>query len=69
MSKYGPTRGEWIFRLVFSLAGLGLIGLLFALRGIPSGPGLVEVVGIAGAFFAGTAVLAVRALLKDRDQG
>lgn len=69
MSKYGPTRGEWIFRLVFSLAGLAFIGVLFAVRGVPKGPGLVEVVGIAGAFFAGTVILAIRALLRGKDQG
>lgn len=69
MNKYGPTRGEWIFRLVFSLAGLAFIGVLFAVRGIPNGPGLVEVVGIAGLFFAGTVVMAIRALLHRDDQG
>lgn len=51
-----------------SLCGLACIGVLFAVRGVPKGPGLVEVVGIAGAFFGGTAVLSARALLK-RDQG
>ena len=64
MSKYGPTRGEHLFRLVFSLFGLGAISVLIAMRGIPKGPGLVEVVGIAGAFFAGTLILSARALLR-----
>ena len=64
MSKYGPTRGEHMFRLVFSVFGLACIGVLFAVRGVPKGPGLVEVVGIAGVFFAGTAVLSARALLR-----
>lgn len=64
MSKYGPTRGEHLFRLIFSLAGLAFIGVLFAVHGIPRGPGLVEVVGIAGAFFGGTAILSARALLR-----
>mgnify|MGYP000550012972 CR=1 FL=1 len=67
MSKYGPTRGEWIFRLAFSVAGLVMIGVLIAIRGVPKGPGLVEVVGIAGVFFAGTAVMAIRALLRRPD--
>ena len=57
MSKYGPTRGEHIF-------GLACIGVLLAVRGVPKGPGLVEVVGIAGAFFGGTLVLSARALLR-----
>ena len=64
MSKYGPTRGEHLFRLAFSVFGLGCIGVLFAVRGVPKGPGLVEVVGIAAVFFTGTAVLSARALLR-----
>jgi hypothetical protein len=35
MSKYGPTRGEHLFRLIFSLFGLGCIGVLFAVQGVP----------------------------------
>lgn len=68
MKKFGPTRGELIFRLVFSLAGLAMLGVLLAVRGLPEGPGLVEVVGLAGAFFGGTVVLSIRALLR-RDHG
>lgn len=68
MSKYGPTRGEHLFRLVFSIFGLGCIGVLFAVQGVPKGPGLFEVVGIVGLFFAVTAVLSARALIR-RDQG
>lgn len=68
MSKYGPTRGEHLFRLIFSIFGLGCIGVLFAVQGVPRGPGLVEVVGIAGAFFGGTFILSARALLR-RNQG
>lgn len=64
MSKYGPTRGEHLFRLIFSIFGLGCIGVLFAVQGVPRGPGLVEVVGIAGAFFGGTFALSARALLR-----
>jgi len=64
MRKYGPTRGEHLFRLIFSLFGLGCIGVLFTVHGVPRGPGLVEVVGIAAAFFGGTAVLSARALLR-----
>lgn len=64
MSKYGPTRGEHLFRLIFSIFGLGCIGVLFAVQGVPRGPGLVEVVGIAGAFFGGTLILSARALLR-----
>lgn len=66
MSKFGPSRGEWLFRLAVSLAGLALLGLALALRGLPEGPGLIEVVGVAGLFFGGTAVMAARALLRKR---
>ena len=65
---FGPTRGELRFRLVFSLAGLAL--MLFALfyRGVPTGPAFVEVVGLAGLFFGGTAIWTIRKLMKrDRE--
>lgn len=62
--KFGPTRGELKFRLAFSLAGLGLLGVALYLRGLPEGPGLVEVVGVSVLFFGGTAVLAIRGLLR-----
>lgn len=68
MKKFGPSRGELIFRLCFSLAGLALLAVALALRGLPEGPGLIEVVGLAGTFFGGTAVLSIRALLR-RDHG
>lgn len=57
MSKYGPTRGEWKFRLVFSLIGLTGIIVAFAYRGV-SGIAVAEVVGICGTFFLGSAVWA-----------
>lgn len=54
--KYGPTRGELQFRAVFSAFGLVAIGVLVAVRGVPKGPGLVEVFGIALLFFGGSLV-------------
>lgn len=68
MNRFGPSRGEWWFRLAFSVAGLALLSALLAIRGLPEGPGLVEVVGLAGAFFGGTLVLSIRALWRDRDR-
>ena len=53
--KYGPSRGEHLFRLVFSLAGLGFLGVAVALRGLPSGPAFVEIGLLAGGFLGGTA--------------
>jgi xanthosine utilization system XapX-like protein len=69
MSKFGPDRGELRFRLVFSLVGLALLGVAVAIRGIPSGPALVEVFGIAGLFFGGTAVWTIWKLTKGGKDG
>lgn len=49
MSK-GPDRAELWVRLVISLVILVLIGVAIHVHGIPEGPGLVEVVGVAGLF-------------------
>ena len=62
--KYGPTRGEYWLRLAISLGGLGMIVAVVALQGLPEGPGLVEVVGIAGLFFGGSAIMALRGLWR-----
>lgn len=61
-----PTRGEVIFRLLFSVAGLGLLAVAVAVRGIANAPALVEVVGIAGLFFGGTAIWSLHKLWKMR---
>jgi hypothetical protein len=55
-SKFGPSRGELWFRLAFSVLGLAMMGFALWYRGIPEGPALFEVVGLAGAFFGGTAI-------------
>jgi hypothetical protein len=52
--KYGPTRGEWWFRLVFSLCGLVLLAVAIKVRGI-SGAAWFEIMGIGGVFLGGTA--------------
>ena len=64
MRKFGPSRGELLFRLAVSLAGMALLAAALMMRGLPEGPGLVEVVGVAGLFFGVTAVLSLRALLR-----
>lgn len=61
--KYGPTRGELIFRLVVSALGLVFLLIAVAITGMPSGPALFELVGIAGLFLGGTAVWAARRLI------
>jgi hypothetical protein len=68
MKRHGPDRSELIFRLVFSLVGLVVLAGAVAIRGIPTGPALVEVFGIAGLFFGGTALWTVWKLTKgDKD--
>ena len=67
--KYGPTRGEFVFRAVFSVLGLMAIGVLVAVRGVPKGPGLVEVFGIALAFFGGTLVHSLWQLRASAGRG
>ncbi len=63
----GPTKSELWFRLAFSLFGLALLGLAIAVRGIANSAALVEVVGIAGAFFGGTAIWSAMKLWRARD--
>ena len=68
MSRFGPTRGEWKFRLAFSLGGLGLLaGGLFYRRDADFGPGAWEAILISLAFFGGTALWSIRALM-GRDE-
>ncbi len=48
--KFGPTKRELQFWLAASLAGFALMGVALGLHGFPSGPGIVEVVLVPGAF-------------------
>jgi hypothetical protein len=64
MTRFGPGRGELWFRLIVSLAGLATIGVAAAVR--PVGPAWIEIVGLGGAFFGGTALWSARALRKAR---
>ncbi|MFP4303881.1 hypothetical protein [Rhodosalinus sp.] len=54
MSGYGPSRGELRFRLIVSLAGLAMIVAAISTR--PPSPAWIEMVGIGGVFFGGTAI-------------
>lgn len=62
--EFGPTRGELIFRAVVSVFGLAFVGLAVWYRGLPEGPALFEVIGVAGALFGGTLGLSVWRLIK-----
>jgi hypothetical protein len=68
LSKFGPSRGEIRFRLLFSLAGLAMLGAIIAYRGMPTGPAFFEVVGLGLAFFGGTAVWAIVKLSRPPEE-
>lgn len=62
--KYGPSRGELLFRLAFSLAGLVFLGAALAIHGVPTGPAFVELGLIAGGFLGGSAALSAWRLIR-----
>jgi xanthosine utilization system XapX-like protein len=49
--RFGPSRGELWFWLWASIGGLGLMAVALFIRGIPEGPAIAEVVGLAGVVF------------------
>jgi len=61
--RFGPTRGELVFRLAFASAGLMFLVVAVAIPGISNTAALVELFGIAGLFLAGTLVWAARRLI------
>ena len=63
----GPTKNELWFRLLFSLGGLALLIVAVMVRGISNSAALVEVVGIAGAFFGGSAIWSALKLARHRE--
>lgn len=62
--KFGPTRGEHVFRLCAGLAGIALLIGVLVVMGVPKGPALVELFGFGGVFFAGTAAWSAWKLWK-----
>ena len=62
--KFGPSRQEIVFRLRVSIAGLALLVAAVLYRGMPKGPAMFEVIGIAGVFFGGTLVWSILKLRK-----
>ena len=67
MSKFGPTRGELLFRLCFSVIGFVFAMVALFWRGMPSAPAVFEVGLIAGGFFGGTALWAVWKLTRGQN--
>jgi hypothetical protein len=62
----GPSRGEHKLRLAVSLAGLALMAAALSTHGIANAAAMVEVVGIAGLFFGGSAAFSAWRLWTDR---
>jgi hypothetical protein len=63
--RFGPTRGELWGWLAISAGGLGLLGGALAFRGLPTGPALVEVVGIAGLLFGYLGARSIKRLIRQ----
>jgi len=63
MNRFGPSRDEWILRLVISLLGLVLLIAAYASHGI-GGIASLEIAIIGGAFFGGSALWSAWNLLK-----
>lgn len=66
MSKYGPTRREWKFRLAVGVFGLVLLAGAYAFNGI-NGIASLEIAIISGAFFGGSIFFSIRALRRGTD--
>lgn len=62
--RYGPTRGELWFWLWASAGGLGLVAAALFLRGVPNGPALAEVIGLAGAVFGYLGGRSIKRLIR-----
>ena len=62
--RYGPSRGDLMFRTCFAAAGLALTLAAVLFRGLPQGPGGWEAIIIAIVFFGGTLIWSLRRLLR-----
>ncbi|MFN3577663.1 MAG: hypothetical protein ACK4TJ_11880 [Tabrizicola sp.] len=62
--RFGPTRGELWFWLWVSLGGLALMGAALIVHGIPEGPAIAEVVGLAVAVFGYLGGRSVKRLIR-----
>jgi FtsH-binding integral membrane protein len=62
--RFGPTRGELWFWLWTSLGGFGLMAVALVVRGIPEGPAIAEVVGLATVVFGYLGGRSVKRLIR-----
>jgi hypothetical protein len=69
-NKYGPTRGDLRFRLVFSIIGLAMTAGALVYHGLPTSAGAWEAIGIATLFFGGTFIWTlIKLIRKDHPDG
>ena len=64
MAKFGPTRGEHIFRLTVSVAGLIGLAAAYAAGLLPDAAILFEALALGGGFFALSAIYSARKLVR-----
>lgn len=62
--RFGPTRGELWFWLWASAGGFGLMAVALYLRGVPDGPAIAEVVGLASVVFGYLGGRSVKRLIR-----
>jgi hypothetical protein len=62
--RYGPTRGELWFWLWASIGGSALVVAGLVVRGIPTGPALVEVVGFSALVFGYLGGRSIKRLIR-----
>ena len=62
--RFGPTRGELWFWLCTRLGGFALMGAALAVRGLPEGPAIAEVVGLATVVFGYLGGRSVKRLIR-----
>jgi hypothetical protein len=62
--RFNPTRGELWFWLWVSVGGFGLLAVALTLRGLPQGPAIAEVVGLATLVFGYLGGRSVKRLIR-----
>jgi len=66
--KYGPTRGEFLFRFWTSIGALALCGVALSIRGVQINMVTMELGVIAFAFLGGSAAHAAWHLWVRKDR-
>jgi xanthosine utilization system XapX-like protein len=62
--RHAPTRSELWFWLAVSAGGLGFLAVAVWVRGLPSGPAIAEVIGIAGVVFGYLGGRSIKRLIR-----